>query len=193
MAFAALTKHAEKSSAMLPNGKDYFDHVLAACKKLGASVQQTTQDNSAAKSDLGQTEARLKESLLRERVKARLEEIDVMTSKSRPGGHALVIDGPCLRACMEEAVKMKFLNVGVRCKAVICCRVTPSQKAQVTLRVCMCVCMCVCVCVCCCRVTPSQKAHVALCVCVYVCMCVCCRVTPSQKALVTFVYKYAFV
>ncbi len=59
----------------------------------------------------------------------------------RDGGYALVIDGAALRAALHDDLKMLFLTVSVRCKAVICCRVTPSQKALVSVYVCMCVCV----------------------------------------------------
>jgi magnesium-transporting ATPase (P-type) len=99
-------------------------------------VQKAVGSGSGgASGDFGQWEAKLKESLLKERVRQELTRIEIETAKTRKGGHALVIDGPCLRACMEEHLKPTFLRVGVRCKAVVCCRVTPSQKAQVTLLV----------------------------------------------------------
>lgn len=53
-------------------------------------------------------------------------------------GHALIIDGAALTLVFspstDEAVlnvKRKFLLLGKNCKSVICCRVSPSQKAQV--------------------------------------------------------------
>mmetsp|Transcript_46922 Transcript_46922/g.111735 ORF Transcript_46922/g.111735 Transcript_46922/m.111735 type:complete len:1320 (+) Transcript_46922:277-4236(+) len=80
-------------------------------------------------------ENRLKEALLTERVKRRVVVCQQEVAKNRPGGYALVIDGPCLRAAMQPEVKMDFLRMGIKCKSVVCCRVTPSQKAQVTLLV----------------------------------------------------------
>eukprot|EP00241_Pyramimonas_parkeae_P000712 CAMPEP_0114248118 /NCGR_PEP_ID=MMETSP0058-20121206/13395_1 /TAXON_ID=36894 /ORGANISM="Pyramimonas parkeae, CCMP726" /LENGTH=1017 /DNA_ID=CAMNT_0001361489 /DNA_START=230 /DNA_END=3280 /DNA_ORIENTATION=+ len=44
----------------------------------------------------------------------------------------MVIDGHCLRKALEDEVQEKFLNVCKLCKAVVCCRVSPLQKAQVT-------------------------------------------------------------
>lgn len=44
----------------------------------------------------------------------------------------LVIDGSKLTWVMEdEELKMTFLKLGMMCKAVICCRVSPAQKAEV--------------------------------------------------------------
>jgi phospholipid-translocating ATPase len=45
--------------------------------------------------------------------------------------HALVIDGDALKIVLEEELKMRFLLLCKQCKAVLCCRVSPSQKAAV--------------------------------------------------------------
>ncbi|ODQ56229.1 phospholipid-translocating P-type ATPase domain-containing protein [Saitoella complicata NRRL Y-17804] len=45
--------------------------------------------------------------------------------------HALVIDGDGLKLVLEEPLKSKFLLLCKQCKAVLCCRVSPSQKALV--------------------------------------------------------------
>ncbi|KAG8858770.1 hypothetical protein FRB96_004907 [Tulasnella sp. 330] len=51
----------------------------------------------------------------------------------RPGGFVLVIDGAALtHALDEEFTREMLLQLGTRCEAVICCRVSPKQKAQVT-------------------------------------------------------------
>lgn len=44
---------------------------------------------------------------------------------------ALIIDGNTLNFALEDNVKMKLLELGKMCKAVICCRVSPLQKALV--------------------------------------------------------------
>lgn len=48
-----------------------------------------------------------------------------------PPTHALVIDGEALKHVLDEKLKMKFLLLCKQCKAVLCCRVSPSQKAAV--------------------------------------------------------------
>ncbi|KAK9463159.1 uncharacterized protein V1516DRAFT_684533 [Lipomyces oligophaga] len=48
-----------------------------------------------------------------------------------PPSHALVIDGDALKLVLDEALKMRFLLFCKRCKAVLCCRVSPAQKAAV--------------------------------------------------------------
>jgi hypothetical protein len=45
---------------------------------------------------------------------------------------ALIIDGKALAACLTKRLAHVFLRVGLRCTAVVCCRVSPLQKAQVT-------------------------------------------------------------
>ena len=47
------------------------------------------------------------------------------------GSFALIIDGESLRFALEPSNKALMLELGCRCKAVICCRVSPLQKAKV--------------------------------------------------------------
>ncbi|KAF9994494.1 hypothetical protein BGZ79_000747 [Entomortierella chlamydospora] len=44
---------------------------------------------------------------------------------------ALIIDGKSLEFALEKDVEKVFLELAVLCKAVVCCRVSPLQKAQV--------------------------------------------------------------
>ena len=46
-------------------------------------------------------------------------------------GFGLLITGQALVFALTDQLKMKFLELGTMCKAVVCCRVTPLQKAQV--------------------------------------------------------------
>lgn len=46
-------------------------------------------------------------------------------------GFALLITGQALVHCLTDELQLKFLELGTMCKTVICCRVTPIQKAQV--------------------------------------------------------------
>lgn len=48
-----------------------------------------------------------------------------------PPTHALIIDGDALKLVLDEQLKSKFLLLCKQCKSVICCRVSPSQKALV--------------------------------------------------------------
>ncbi|XP_058279764.1 phospholipid-transporting ATPase ID isoform X1 [Hirundo rustica] len=47
------------------------------------------------------------------------------------GEYALVINGHSLAHALEADMEVEFLETACACKAVICCRVTPLQKAQV--------------------------------------------------------------
>ncbi|KAJ6846578.1 phospholipid-transporting ATPase 3 isoform X2 [Iris pallida] len=45
---------------------------------------------------------------------------------------ALIIDGKCLMYALEPNLRVNLLNLSLNCSSVICCRVSPLQKAQVT-------------------------------------------------------------
>ncbi|KAF8328106.1 uncharacterized protein EI90DRAFT_2926464 [Cantharellus anzutake] len=45
------------------------------------------------------------------------------------GGFAVVIDGDTLRYALDPTLKPLFLNLGIQCETVVCCRVSPAQKA----------------------------------------------------------------
>lgn len=45
--------------------------------------------------------------------------------------HAVIIDGETLKLMLSDELKQKFLLLCKQCKAVLCCRVSPSQKAAV--------------------------------------------------------------
>ncbi|GAA5901112.1 uncharacterized protein JCM6883_004758 [Sporobolomyces salmoneus] len=47
----------------------------------------------------------------------------------KTGGFAVVIDGETLRYALEDNLKPMFLELTTQCNAVVCCRVSPSQKA----------------------------------------------------------------
>lgn len=46
----------------------------------------------------------------------------------------LVIDGQALKHALSHDLKMDFLQLCLNCKSVICCRVSPMQKAEVCIR-----------------------------------------------------------
>ncbi len=53
-------------------------------------------------------------------------------SAIEPGEVGLVVNGDRLHSIMDsEALKKIFLKLGMLCKAVVCCRVSPKQKADV--------------------------------------------------------------
>ena len=44
---------------------------------------------------------------------------------------ALVIDGKCLMYALDPSLRVTLLNLSLNCSSVVCCRVSPVQKAQV--------------------------------------------------------------
>nr|CAD1822517.1 unnamed protein product [Ananas comosus var. bracteatus] len=45
---------------------------------------------------------------------------------------ALIIDGKCLMYALDPTLRVGLLNLSLNCSSVVCCRVSPLQKAQVT-------------------------------------------------------------
>lgn len=54
-----------------------------------------------------------------------------LTHEPPPPTHALIIDGESLKLVLQEELKQRFLILCKQCKAVLCCRVSPAQKAAV--------------------------------------------------------------
>jgi phospholipid-translocating ATPase len=50
---------------------------------------------------------------------------------------AVVIDGETLRYALTPDLKPLFLNLGTQCETVVCCRVSPAQKALTVNLVCL--------------------------------------------------------
>lgn len=50
-------------------------------------------------------------------------------SSSVNASFAIVIDGDTLRHALDPSLKPLFLNLGTQCETVVCCRVSPAQKA----------------------------------------------------------------
>lgn len=48
-----------------------------------------------------------------------------------PATHALVIDGESLKLVLSDELRQKFLLLCKQCRSVLCCRVSPAQKAAV--------------------------------------------------------------
>lgn len=64
------------------------------------------------------------------------KKLNAVNSQSQGGGAemdvlALVIDGKSLSFALDKDMEKLFLDLAVKCKAVICCRVSPLQKALV--------------------------------------------------------------
>ncbi|KAL2332258.1 hypothetical protein Fmac_019839 [Flemingia macrophylla] len=56
----------------------------------------------------------------------------IKLEKDPHAAFALIIDGKTLTYALEDDVKHQFLGLAVDCASVICCRVSPKQKALVT-------------------------------------------------------------
>lgn len=50
---------------------------------------------------------------------------------------ALIIDGKTLIYALTPDLRKDFLDLCISCKSVICCRVSPSQKAEVSIYFCI--------------------------------------------------------
>uniref|UniRef100_A0A8C2XQ37 Phospholipid-transporting ATPase n=1 Tax=Cyclopterus lumpus TaxID=8103 RepID=A0A8C2XQ37_CYCLU len=57
--------------------------------------------------------------------------VKAMADEAVNGEYGLVINGHSLAYALERGSELAFLRLACLCKAVICCRVTPLQKAQV--------------------------------------------------------------
>ncbi|PVH99245.1 phospholipid-translocating P-type ATPase [Periconia macrospinosa] len=82
---------------------------------------------------LATTEALLDEKLAIFGMTGSQEELDKAQNDHEPPPptHAIVIDGDTLKLCLDESVKRKFLLLCKQCRSVLCCRVSPAQKAAV--------------------------------------------------------------
>nr|XP_042108420.1 probable phospholipid-transporting ATPase IM isoform X5 [Ovis aries] len=58
-------------------------------------------------------------------------ELDSVVEETVTGDYALIINGHSLAYALESDVKNDLLELACMCKTVVCCRVTPLQKAQV--------------------------------------------------------------
>ncbi|KAL2100457.1 hypothetical protein ACEWY4_004851 [Coilia grayii] len=56
---------------------------------------------------------------------------EVVEDEAVEGEYGMVINGHSLAYALQEGLQLEFLRAACMCQAVICCRVTPLQKAQV--------------------------------------------------------------
>ncbi|CAM8991932.1 unnamed protein product [Rhodiola kirilowii] len=56
----------------------------------------------------------------------------IQLEKDPHAAFALIIDGKTLSHALDDDIKHQFLDLAVNCASVICCRVSPKQKAMVT-------------------------------------------------------------
>jgi phospholipid-translocating ATPase len=90
-------------------------------------ILKVTDDNIAS------IEAQLDEKLKLFGLTGSAEELAAAQSDHEPPPptHAIIIDGDTLKLALDETMKRKFLLLCRKCRSVLCCRVSPSQKAAV--------------------------------------------------------------
>ncbi|CAH9071311.1 unnamed protein product [Cuscuta europaea] len=113
-------------------------NIAYACKLITNSMKQfvisSETDAIREVEDKGdQVEvARFIKDTVKDKLKTYDEEArQYLCSESRPK-LALVIDGKCLMHALDPSLRVMLLNLSLNCSAVVCCRVSPLQKAQVT-------------------------------------------------------------
>ncbi|XP_031103190.1 probable phospholipid-transporting ATPase 7 [Ipomoea triloba] len=99
-----------------------------ACSLLRQGMKQIC---ISANTDTAENESKeaIKESILLQMTNASQM---VKLEKDPHAAFALIIDGKTLTYALEDDMKHHFLNLAVDCASVICCRVSPKQKALVT-------------------------------------------------------------
>ncbi|XXG48466.1 hypothetical protein AAC387_Pa02g2908 [Persea americana] len=76
--------------------------------------------------------ARIMRDLVKQELKRCLEEAQCYLHSLSAPKLALVIDGKCLMYALDPSLRVTLLNLCLNCSSVVCCRVSPLQKAQVT-------------------------------------------------------------
>ena len=115
-------------------GSGTLDELSAEARSLASSLAADEVPGRAAcpvPVDFCKLEGKMRDLLLRLRIRRALDAFVERTTEGRTGGYGMVIDGSCLQTALSGASAHAFLTVAVRCQAVVCCRVTPSQKARV--------------------------------------------------------------
>ncbi|KAI5084632.1 hypothetical protein GOP47_0000801 [Adiantum capillus-veneris] len=107
-----------------------------ACSLLRQDMKQLviSLDNSEVRAaeELHDKEALLKVSKDSIRNQLARAQQEVTMDGRFDGVYALIIDGKALGHALENDIKGKFLELAIQCASVICCRVSPKQKALVT-------------------------------------------------------------
>jgi phospholipid-translocating ATPase len=73
--------------------------------------------------------AKVSRDSIRQQITSGLHQIELDHREDAP--HALIIDGKSLIYALEDDMKKDLLTLAVQCASVICCRVSPKQKAMV--------------------------------------------------------------
>ncbi|XP_014280434.1 probable phospholipid-transporting ATPase IA isoform X2 [Halyomorpha halys] len=117
--------------------QDKVPETISALSKAGINIWVLTGDKQETAINIGYSTKLIVQGMplivinessldaVRETVLLNLNNIDAS------GQYALVIDGQALRYALTPDVKSDFLQLCIACKSVICCRVSPMQKAEV--------------------------------------------------------------
>uniref|UniRef100_A0A1S3XEF5 Phospholipid-transporting ATPase n=1 Tax=Nicotiana tabacum TaxID=4097 RepID=A0A1S3XEF5_TOBAC len=100
-----------------------------ACSLLRQGMKQLSITTMNAGSVAQDSKQAMKEDILKQITNASQM---IKLEKDPHAAFALIIDGKTLAYALENDMKQHFLNLAVNCASVICCRVSPKQKALVT-------------------------------------------------------------
>ncbi|CAN6989459.1 unnamed protein product [Brassica oleracea var. botrytis] len=100
-----------------------------ACSLLRQGMKQISISFANVEESAQNSEAAAKESILMQITNASQM---IKIEKDPHAAFALIIDGKTLTYALKDDVKYQFLALAVVCASVICCRVSPKQKALIT-------------------------------------------------------------
>eukprot|EP00879_Flechtneria_rotunda_P010836 GHRR01011325.1.p1 GENE.GHRR01011325.1~~GHRR01011325.1.p1 ORF type:complete len:1369 (+),score=416.83 GHRR01011325.1:1346-5452(+) len=109
-----------------------------ACSLITDDMTQFQLTGSSAEVEQLEAESRMEEAtqLSAQRLESQLIKVQHTIAEDQQAkvatSYALIIDGKALLYALSPRLRQLFLEVGVKCAAVLCCRVSPLQKAQVT-------------------------------------------------------------
>ncbi|KAG9155197.1 hypothetical protein Leryth_020464 [Lithospermum erythrorhizon] len=113
-------------------------NIAYACKLINNSMKQFVMSSETdaireveEKGDQVEIARFMKETVKKELKRCHEEALEHLSSASGQK-LALVIDGKCLMYALDPSLRVILLNLSLNCSAVVCCRVSPLQKAQVT-------------------------------------------------------------
>ncbi|XAR64986.1 Phospholipid-translocating ATPase [Bertholletia excelsa] len=113
-------------------------NIAYACKLINNDMKQflissETDDIREVESRGDQVEiARYMRDAVKNQLKKSHEEAQSYLSSAPGSKLALIIDGKCLMYALDPSLRVMLLNLSLNCSSVVCCRVSPLQKAQVT-------------------------------------------------------------
>ena len=127
----------------VPSRSETAENVALSCRLLadGMIIRRIEEETEA---DVGSALNSFREQIIDQlehtlhiHIDDRTQRLDWTTVHKNPidpqifPGFGLLITGSALTHALSENLRMQFLEVSTMCKSVICCRVTPLQKAQV--------------------------------------------------------------